>query len=64
MRRRKHAPYFVLVTVGLIWGSTWLVAREALERMPVILLMGIRYLFAGGLLVGFYWLPEVKDSFI
>ncbi len=31
-----------------------MVAREALERMPVILLMGTRYLFAGALLTGCY----------
>lgn len=54
MSIRKRTPYFMLVVIGLIWGSTWMVAREALERMPVMLLMGTRYLFAGGLLVGFY----------
>lgn len=50
----KQGPYLVLVMIGLIWGSTWAVAREALERMPVMLLMGTRYLLAGALLTGFY----------
>ncbi|WP_343703245.1 EamA family transporter [Chitinophaga sp.] len=54
MARFRPAPYVVLVAIGLIWGSTWMVAREALERMPVMLLMGIRYLMAGALLTGFY----------
>jgi drug/metabolite transporter (DMT)-like permease len=38
--------------VYLIWGSTYLGIRFALETLPPFLMVGIRYLIAGGLLLG------------
>lgn len=42
--------YLALVTVCLIWGTTYLAIRVALETVPVLLLAGIRWLAAGVLL--------------
>lgn len=42
--------------VYLIWGSTYLGIRFALETLPPFLMVGVRYLVAGGLLLGWAWL--------
>lgn len=42
--------------VYLIWGSTYLAIRFALETLPPFLMVGTRYLVAGGLLFGWAWL--------
>src|ERR1700758_2234378 len=38
--------------VYLIWGSTYLAIRYAVETFPPLLMMGVRHLTAGGLLYG------------
>lgn len=42
--------------VYLVWGSTYLAIRFALETLPPFLMVGSRYLVAGGLLFGWAWL--------
>jgi len=37
-------------TICLIWGSTYLAIRYAVETLPPLLMMGVRHLTAGGLL--------------
>jgi drug/metabolite transporter (DMT)-like permease len=45
-----------LLGVYLIWGSTYLAMRFAIEAMPPLLMAGIRYVFAGVLIFVFlYW---------
>ena len=44
-----------LLAVYLIWGSTYLGLRFGLEGFPPFLLNGIRFLIAGGLMVGYLW---------
>lgn len=39
--------------VYLIWGSTYLAIRVAIETMPPFFMAGVRYLIAGGLMYGF-----------
>jgi len=39
--------------VYLIWGSTYLAIRFAIETLPPFLMAGVRFLIAGGLLYGF-----------
>ncbi len=41
-----------LGTVYLIWGSTYLAIRFAIETLPPFLMAGVRYLTAGALLYG------------
>jgi drug/metabolite transporter (DMT)-like permease len=45
-----------LVAVYVIWGSTYLVMRIALETIPPFLMGGSRFLIAGALLFAFLWL--------
>lgn len=40
--------------IYIIWGSTYLAIRFAIETMPPLLMAGVRFLIAGGLLYG--WL--------
>jgi drug/metabolite transporter (DMT)-like permease len=39
----------------LIWGSTYLAIRYAVETIPPLLMMGIRHLVAGVLVFGWVW---------
>lgn len=51
-RRSPPATMVVLAfaCIYLIWGSTYLAIRFAIETIPPFLMVGIRYLTAGGLL--------------
>ncbi|MGZ4789904.1 MAG: EamA family transporter [Terriglobales bacterium] len=44
--------------IYLVWGSTFLAIRFAVETLPPLLMMGTRHLVAGGLLLG--WLLLVR----
>src|SRR5688572_6871912 len=46
--------------VYLIWGSTYLGIRIAIETMPPFFMAGIRFLIAGGLMFTFLRLRGVK----
>src|SRR5215213_1104133 len=39
-----------LVTVYLVWGSTYLAIRYTVDDLPPLLAMGVRFLLAGGLI--------------
>jgi drug/metabolite transporter (DMT)-like permease len=41
--------------IYLIWGSTYLAIRYAVETIPPLLMMGARHLVAGGLVFGWVW---------
>jgi drug/metabolite transporter (DMT)-like permease len=45
-------------TIYLVWGSTYLGIRVAVETLPPFLMAGTRFLIAGGLLVG--WLTATR----
>jgi drug/metabolite transporter (DMT)-like permease len=42
-----------LITVYIVWGSTYLAIRVAVESMPPLLMAGVRFLIAGAVL--FVW---------
>jgi drug/metabolite transporter (DMT)-like permease len=42
-----------LVTVWIVWGSTYLAIAVAVETLPPFLMAGVRFVLAGGLLFGF-----------
>src|SRR6187431_709504 len=44
------AVWVALVTVYLVWGSTYLAIRVVVETAPPLLAMGVRFLLAGLLL--------------
>ncbi len=44
--------YAALITVCIVWGTTYLGIRVALETVPVLLLAGLRWMAAGLLLTG------------
>ena len=51
--RATSSPWLVIAAfaaIYLIWGSTYLAIRFAIETMPPLLMAGVRFLFAGGLL--------------
>jgi len=50
---RPAAIWFALITVYLVWGSTYLAIRVIVESAPPLLAMGTRFLIAGLLLGAF-----------
>ena len=52
LNRHPHFwPYFALAAVCVLWGTTYLGIRMALESFPPALLMGTRYFLSGGILL-------------
>jgi drug/metabolite transporter (DMT)-like permease len=45
-----------LLAVYVLWGSTYLAIRFALEGVPPFLLAGVRFVVAGGVLLAVVWL--------
>jgi drug/metabolite transporter (DMT)-like permease len=43
---------FAFFAIYMVWGSTYLGIRYALESLPPLLMMGMRHIIAGGLLYG------------
>jgi len=58
-RASKPKIWVALVTVYILWGSTYLAIRVGVQTIPPFLLAAIRFLVAGGLLYG--WRRLVKD---
>ena len=53
-RASAAAVWAALVTVYIVWGSTYLAIRVVVEsEIPPLLGMGVRFLTAAGLLLGF-----------
>lgn len=50
MKTERGKVTLALLALYFIWGSTFLVIRIALEGMPPLLIAGLRYTIAGGLL--------------
>jgi drug/metabolite transporter (DMT)-like permease len=56
----KTRIWFALITVYIVWGSTYLAIRFAVESMPPFLMAAIRFLIAGGIL--FTWRKLAGDK--
>lgn len=50
----RSKALFALVTVCILWGTTWIASKEGVRHMPALQLAGIRQLIAGLLYVGFF----------
>jgi len=46
-RDGKGLAYLAFVTVCIVWGTTYLAIHVALETVPVLLVAGLRWMFAG-----------------
>ena len=47
---KRYFPWIALVAVWILWGSTYLAIRVAVETIPPYLMVGTRYIIAGILL--------------
>ena len=45
--RPQSLAYLAFITVCIVWGTTYLGIRVALETVPVLLVAGLRWMFAG-----------------
>ena len=45
--RTRSLAYFAFITVCIVWGTTYLAIHVALETVPVLLVAGLRWMFAG-----------------
>jgi drug/metabolite transporter (DMT)-like permease len=54
----RHALVLAFATIYLVWGSTYLGIRVAVETLPPFLMAGARFLVAGGLLAA--WLAVTR----
>ncbi len=52
-RNTRTTFYFAFAAVCLIWGSTYLGVRFAIETLPPLLMAGVRFTIAGGIM--FAW---------
>jgi drug/metabolite transporter (DMT)-like permease len=55
--KEKRLAWFAWIAVCLIWGTTYFGIRVSLETMPPMLMGGLRWVFAGGVL-GAYMLAR------
>jgi drug/metabolite transporter (DMT)-like permease len=47
---KRYFPWIALIAVWILWGSTYLAIRVAVETIPPYLMVGTRYIIAGILL--------------
>ncbi|GMT43891.1 MAG: membrane protein [bacterium] len=45
-KKREHIADFLLFTVTLFWGSTFIIVKESIAIMPVFAFLGIRFFIA------------------
>jgi len=50
----KPRAYLAWLVVCLVWGTTYLAIRLAIESLPPLLMAGARWVVAGGLLIAFF----------
>ena len=59
MRSHPHfQAYLALAAVCFFWGTTYLGIRMALESVPPLLLVGLRYTISGAVLLLVAFLPK------
>ena len=56
----KTKAIFALITVCILWGTTWIVSKEGVRYMPGLQLAGIRQLIAGLLYVIYFMTKGAK----
>jgi drug/metabolite transporter (DMT)-like permease len=53
---------FAFACIYLIWGSTYLAIRYAVETIPPLFVAGFRHLIAGSLLFGWCWWQGLRPT--
>jgi drug/metabolite transporter (DMT)-like permease len=63
-RHRAHAIKMALafIAIYVIWGSTYLAIRYAVETIPPLVTAGIRHTIAGGTLLTWAWLRGFRPT--
>jgi drug/metabolite transporter (DMT)-like permease len=61
-RANRGAVIFSFVAIYLIWGSTYLAIRYAVETIPPLYTAGIRHLVAGGVLFAWCLLKGLRPT--
>ena len=64
-RWARHSRLLILLAfacIYLVWGSTYLAIRYAVETIPPLFVAGIRHLIAGALLFGWCWWQGLRPS--
>jgi drug/metabolite transporter (DMT)-like permease len=51
LTKQRWLPWLALITVWIVWGSTYLGIRAAVDTIPPMLMAGVRFLVAGGLML-------------
>lgn len=60
--REKIKMVLAFIAIYLIWGSTYLAIRYAVETIPPLVTAGIRHLLAGGILLAWAWARGFRPS--
>src|SRR2546430_9482372 len=61
---KRSRALIAFAALYLIWGSTYLAIRFAIETIPPLLMAGARFLVAGGIMYGIArWQGAPKESF-
>jgi drug/metabolite transporter (DMT)-like permease len=56
----KRRAYLAWMVVCLVWGTTYLAIRVAIESIPPLLMAGFRWIVAGSLLIAFFRLRHER----
>ncbi len=61
---RPRTLYFVLafVAIYVVWGSTYLAIRYAVETIPPLIVAGVRHVIAGSVLLAWAWSRGYRPS--
>ena len=59
-RKRRFTFFLAFSAVCLIWGSTYLGVRFAIETLPPLLMAGVRFTVAGGVMLAWAFLSGAK----
>jgi drug/metabolite transporter (DMT)-like permease len=61
-RRERMLVLFAFFAIYVIWGSTYLAIRYAVETIPPLFVAGTRHLIAGGLLFAWCWWKGMRQT--
>jgi drug/metabolite transporter (DMT)-like permease len=56
----KHKAYLALAWTSLIWGSTWVVSKIGVQKIPALELSAVRQLIAGIIFLSFFLIKGQK----
>lgn len=54
-QKRQIWPQLLMVTATVIWGSSFLIMKQAVDGIPVFFLLAVRFTLGAGLLAVVFW---------